>query len=67
MKFMISLGIIIGGTIGGWIGALMTHNNWFSFTSIVLGGVGSIVGIVLGGVGSIVGIVLGFKIGKRYF
>ena len=31
---MISLGIIIGGTIGGWIGALMTHNNWFSLTSI---------------------------------
>jgi hypothetical protein len=45
---MIWIGILIGGTIGGWIGALMTHGNWFSITSIVLSGLGSIAGILIG-------------------
>lgn len=52
---MISLGILVGGSLGGWIGALMANGNWFSILSIVLSGVGSIFGIWAG-----------FKIGKRY-
>lgn len=56
MKLMIWLGILIGGTIGGWIGALMTHNNWFSLSSILWSGVGSIAGIFAG-----------YKLGKKYF
>ena len=56
MKLMIWIGITVGGTLGGWIGALMTHGNWFSLTSILLGGVGSLAGIWLG-----------YKLGKEYF
>lgn len=56
MKLMISLGLLIGGTIGGWIGELMTKGNWFSMTSILLSGVGSIVGIWAG-----------YKIAKKFF
>jgi hypothetical protein len=56
MKLMIWLGIFIGGTIGSWIGAAITHGNWFSLSSILLGGVGSLVGIWGG-----------YKIGKAYF
>ncbi|HUC88089.1 MAG TPA: hypothetical protein VMR95_02985 [Candidatus Binatia bacterium] len=56
MKLMISLGILIGGTIGGWIGELMTKGNWFSMTSILLSGVGSIAGIWAG-----------YKITKKIF
>ena len=55
MKLMIWIGILVGGTIGGWIGALMTHGNWFSLTSILLSGVGSIAGVFAG-----------YKIGKNY-
>lgn len=56
MKTLIWIGILVGGTIGGWIGALMTHGNWFSLTSILLSGVGSLAGIWAG-----------YKIGKYYF
>ena len=52
---MIWVGIFIGGTIGGWIGALMTKGNWFSLTSILLSGVGSLVGVWAG-----------YKIAKEY-
>ena len=45
---MITIGVTIFGTIGGWIGALMTHNNWLSGWSILLGGVGSIAGVWAG-------------------
>ncbi|HEY1835942.1 MAG TPA: hypothetical protein VGG13_03935 [Candidatus Saccharimonadales bacterium] len=54
MKLLIWLGVMIGGTIGGWVGAAMTHGNWFSVTSILLGGVGSLAGIWVG-----------FKIGQN--
>jgi uncharacterized membrane protein YeaQ/YmgE (transglycosylase-associated protein family) len=46
---------MIGGTLGGWIGALMTHGNWFSLTSLLLSGVGSLIGIWIG-----------YKIAKYY-
>jgi hypothetical protein len=48
MKLMIMLGVTVFGTIGGWIGAAMTHGNWFSGWSILLGGVGSLAGIWIG-------------------
>lgn len=53
---MVWLGVMVGGTVGSWVGALMTHGNWFSLVSILLGGVGSIVGIFVG-----------YKIGRDYF
>lgn len=55
MKTAIWIGILIGGTIGGWIGAIMTHGNWFSVTSLLLSTVGSLLGIWVG-----------YKIGKSY-
>lgn len=48
MKLMITIGILVGGTVGGWLGALMSNNNWMSGWSILLSGVGSIVGIWVG-------------------
>lgn len=48
MKLMIMIGITILGTIGGWIGAAMTHGNWFSGLSMLLGAVGSFAGIWAG-------------------
>lgn len=55
MKTLIWLGIFLGGTIGSWIGAALTHGNWFSLTSILLGTVGSLVGVWVG-----------YKIGSNY-
>lgn len=48
MKLMIMLGVTVFGTIGSWIGALMTHGNWLSGWSIILGTVGSLAGIWTG-------------------
>lgn len=53
---MIWLGIFVGGTIGSWIGAALTHGNWFSMTSILLSGVGSLAGVWVG-----------YQVGKNYF
>lgn len=55
MKLMISIGIIVFGTIGGWLGAVMDHGNWFGIVSILLGGVGSLFGIWVG-----------YKVGSNY-
>lgn len=56
MKLMIWIGITVGGLVGSWLGALLDGNNYFGPVSILLGGVGSILGIWVG-----------FKIGKDYF
>ena len=48
MKLMIMIGVTVFGTVGGWLGAAMTHGNWFSAWSIILGAVGSFVGIWAG-------------------
>ncbi|MEK7059764.1 MAG: hypothetical protein AAB971_03340 [Patescibacteria group bacterium] len=48
MKLMIFLGIGVGGTIGGWLGAAMSHGNWLSGWSILLSSVGSFFGIWAG-------------------
>jgi hypothetical protein len=55
MKLMIFLGVTIFGTIGGWVGALMDHGNWFGAYSIILYGLGSFVGIWVG-----------YRIGRDY-
>lgn len=48
MKLMILLGVTVVGTLGGWIGALMAHGNWFGTWSILLSTIGSFVGIWVG-------------------
>ncbi|MDB5169483.1 MAG: hypothetical protein JWO41_839 [Candidatus Saccharibacteria bacterium] len=48
MKFMILVGITIGGAVGGWLGALMSHGNYLSGWSILLSTVGSFAGIWAG-------------------
>lgn len=48
MKLMIFLGVTVVGTIGGWIGALMSHGNWLSAPSILLSTIGSFAGIWAG-------------------
>jgi hypothetical protein len=48
MKLMITIGIIAGGTLFGWFGALMDHGNWFGGWSILLSTVGSFAGIWAG-------------------
>lgn len=48
MKLMITIGIFLGGTVGGWLGALMDHGNWLGGWSILLSGVGSLAGIWVG-------------------
>jgi hypothetical protein len=56
MKLMIWIGIFVGGTLGGWLGAAMfDHGNWLGGWSILLSGLGSILGVWLG-----------YKIGKDY-
>jgi hypothetical protein len=48
MKLMIFLGITLTSTLGGWLGALMSHGNWLSGWSILLGTIASFPGIWLG-------------------
>lgn len=45
---MIFIGIGVFGTVGGWLGAAMDHGNWLGGWSILLGGVGSLVGVWAG-------------------
>ncbi len=54
MKFMIWLGILAGGTVGGLIGALFD------------GGFGAW-SILLSTIGSLAGLWAAYKIGKNYF
>lgn len=54
-KTFIYIGIFIGSTVGSWLGAAMDHGNWLGGWSILLGGVGGLVGIWAG-----------YKLGKNY-
>lgn len=45
---MILMGILIFGTLGGWIGASMSDGNWFSGWSILFSVIGSFFGIWVG-------------------
>jgi hypothetical protein len=48
MKLMIWIGITVGGGVGAWIGASMTHGNYFSAASILLSAAGSLLGVWAG-------------------
>ena len=48
MKLLIWIGITVGGTVGGWLGAAADHGNWFGAWSILLGAVGSFIGVWAG-------------------
>ena len=48
MKLMIFIGIFVLGTVGSWLGAMVSHGNWFSVWSILLGAVGSLAGVWAG-------------------
>ena len=56
MKLSISIGVLVFSSLGGWVGQTMDHGNWLGGWSIILSGVGGIVGIWLG-----------YKVGKNYF
>jgi len=45
MKLMISVGLLIGSTLGSWIGSLVSQGNWFSPASIILSSIGAFGGI----------------------
>jgi len=47
-KTLIWIGVFIGSTIGGWLGALVSHGDWFSWQSIAGGAIGSFAGIYAG-------------------
>ena len=55
MKLFIWIGITVGGVVGSWLGASMNHGNYLGAPSILLGGVGSLVGVWVG-----------FKLAKNY-
>lgn len=44
-KTLIWLGVFLGSTIGGWLGAFMSQGNWFSWQSILGGAIGAFLGI----------------------
>lgn len=56
MKLMITIGILVGGTVGGFIGSTFDHGN-------LLGAWG----MILSTVGSLAGVWAGYKVGKLYF
>jgi hypothetical protein len=58
-KGLIYLGILVGGIIGGGFGNLLDHQSFFSLTNF--GGWS----IIMGGIGSIVGIFVGYKLGNN--
>lgn len=45
MKKLVWLGMGIGGTLGGWLGAVADHGNWFGGWSILGTALGSFAGI----------------------
>lgn len=47
-KTYIWIGIVAGGLVGGWLGGVLDHGTMLGLWSIVLSGVGSIVGIFVG-------------------
>jgi hypothetical protein len=56
MKLMIFIGVTLGGGIGSWLGAAaLDHGNYLGGWSILLGGVGSLVGVWAG-----------YKVGRDY-
>ena len=48
LKTYIWIGLFLGSTVGGWIGALLSHGNWISWQSILGSTLGAFAGIWLG-------------------
>ena len=48
MKKYITLGVLIFGSLGGWLGTAMDHGNGFGGWAILLGTLGSFFGIWAG-------------------
>jgi len=48
MKKLISFGVLLFGTLGGWLGTTLDHGNSFGGWAILLGAVGSFFGIWVG-------------------
>jgi hypothetical protein len=46
-KTLVWIGLGIGSTIGGWLGALISNGNWFSWQSIIGSAIGSFAGIYI--------------------
>ena len=44
-KGLIYLGSGVGGTIGGYVGGLLDHGNYFGLWSIIISAVGGLAGI----------------------
>jgi len=53
---MISIGVLIFSSLGGWLGTVMSHGNGFGGWAILLTAVGGLFGVWVG-----------YKIGKNYF
>jgi hypothetical protein len=47
-KKMVWLGLFVGSTVGGLIGAAIDHGNGLGFWSFALGTIGSIIGVWAG-------------------
>ena len=47
-KGFIWIGIFVGSTAGGWLGALLGHGNWLGWQSILGGAIGAFAGIYAG-------------------
>lgn len=47
-KHLIYLGIFVGSTLGSWLGSAFDHGNFFGLWSILLGGVGAVIGVWAG-------------------
>lgn len=48
MKLLIGVSVLVFGTLGGWLGSLPDHGNWFGGWSMLLTVVGSFAGIWIG-------------------
>ena len=48
MKIIMTISIILFGSVGGWIGEVMDHGNWLGGWGIILSTLGSFLGVWVG-------------------
>lgn len=48
MKKIVTLGALVGGTLGGWLGTALDHGNGFGGWAILLSTIGGFAGIWAG-------------------